>query len=109
MCPSVSVNRKTRRISQERRGAALLLALAAGAFVYGCQKSAADNAPGAGAPALPVPGQVAPAVKIPDTTGDLSILKSRHAGAIKPPGERPVKRIFRKAGDRGKARKPLPQ
>src|SRR5882762_966155 len=36
MRPSVAVNRRMRRLTPERRGAALLLALAAGAFVCGC-------------------------------------------------------------------------
>jgi RND family efflux transporter MFP subunit len=109
MCPSVSVNRKTRRISQERRGAALLLALAAGAFVNGCQKSAADNAPGAGAPAMPVQVQIAPAVKIPDTTEYLSILKSRHSAAIHPQVEGQITRIFVKSGDHAETGTPLLQ
>ena len=85
------------------------LALAAGAFVYGCQKSAADNAPGAGAPALPVQVQIAPAVKIPDTTEYLSILKSRHSAAINPQVEGQITRIFVKSGDRVKAGTPLLQ
>src|SRR5258708_26222675 len=96
MRPFESVNRRTRRLTPERRWAALLLALA-GAFVYGCQKSAADNAPGAAAPAMPGPVQIAPAVKIPDTTEDLSILESPHSAAINPPGEGPITRIFVKS------------
>src|SRR5260370_7698260 len=109
MCAAVSVNRKTRRISQKRRGAALLLALAAGAFVNGCQKSAADNAPGAGAPAMPVQVQIAPAVKIPDTTEYLSILKSRHSAAIHPQVEGQITRIFVKSGDHAQTGTPLLQ
>src|SRR5437879_1383386 len=84
MCPFVPVHRSEGRLSTEKRGAALLLALAAGVFVCGCQKSAADNAPSAGARAMPVQVQIAPAVKIPDTTEYLSILKSRHSAAINP-------------------------
>src|SRR5258708_6409992 len=109
MCPSVSVNRKTRRISQERRGAALLLALAAGAFVNGFPKNAAENAPGAGAPAMPVQVQIAPAVKIPDTTEYLSILKSRHSAAIHPQVEGQITRIFVKSGDHAETGTPLLQ
>ena len=93
----------------ETRQAALLLALAAGVFVCGCQKSAADNPPGAGAPAMPVQVQIAPAVKIPDTTEYLSILKSRHSAAINPQVEGQITRIFVKSGDRVEAGAPLLQ
>src|SRR5882762_5903518 len=108
MRPSVSVNRRMRRLTPGRRGAALLLALAAGAFVCGCQKSAADNAR-ASAPAMPVQVQIAPAVKIPDTTEYLSILKSRHSAAINPQVEGQITRIFVKSGDHVKAGTPLLQ
>ncbi len=81
------------------RTAALLLTLAAGALDYGCQKSAADNAPGTGAAAMPVQVQIAPAMKIPDTTEYLSILKSRHSAAINPQVEGQITRIFVKSGD----------
>jgi len=87
----------------------LLLALAAGAFVCGCQKSAADNAAGAGAPAMPVQVLIAPAVKIPDTTEYLSILKSRHSAAINPQVEGQITRIFVKSGDHVEAGTPLLQ
>src|SRR5712664_4475026 len=109
MRPFVSVNRRMRRLAPGRREAALLVALAAGALVYGCQKSAADNAPGAVAPALQVQVQIAPAVKIPDTTEYLSILKSRHAAAINPQVEGQITRIFVKSGDRVEAGTPLLQ
>jgi hypothetical protein len=92
-----------------RLGASLLLALAAGAFVCGCQKSAADSAPGASAPAMPVQVQIAPAVKIPDTTEYLSILKSRHSASINPQVEGLITRIFVKSGDRVEAGTPLLQ
>src|SRR5258707_1129165 len=58
-----------------RSGVAALL-FAASALVCGCQKSAADNAPGAGAAAMPVEVLIAPSVKIPETSEYLSILKS---------------------------------
>src|SRR6266478_5354025 len=109
MRPFVSVNRRMRRLAPGRREAALLVALAAGALVYGCQKSAADNAPGAVAPALQVQVQIAPAVKIPDTTEYLSILKSRHSAAINPQVEGQITRIFVKSGDHVKAGTPLLQ
>src|SRR6267143_1421402 len=109
MRPFLSVNRNTSRLIRTKRGAALLLALAAGAFVYGCQKSAADNAPGAVPPAMPVQVQIAPAVKIPDTTEYLSILKSRHSASINPQVEGLITRIFVKSGDRVAAGTPLLQ
>src|ERR1700687_3113425 len=109
MCPFLSVNRSTGRLIRENRAAALLLALAAGAFVYGCQKSAADNAPGAAAPAMPVQVRIAPAVKIPDTTEYLSILKSRHSASINPQVEGQITRIFVKSGDHVEAGTPLLQ
>jgi RND family efflux transporter MFP subunit len=77
----------------------MLLAVAAGILGYGCQKSAADNAPGAGAAATPVQVQIAPAAKIPDTSEYLSILKSRHSAAINPQVEGQITRIFVKSGD----------
>src|ERR1700674_664473 len=109
MCPFLSVNRGTGRLIREKRGDALLLALAAAAFVSACQKSAADNAPGAVAPAMPVPVQIEPAVKIPDTTEYLSILKSRHSAAIQPQMEGQSTRIFVKPGDHAEAGTPLLQ
>src|SRR5712692_4462575 len=105
----LSVNRRAGRLIMEKREGALLLALAAGAFVSGCQKSAADNPPGAAAPAMPVQVQIAPAVKIPDTTEYLSILKSRHSAAINPQVEGEITRIFVKSGDHVKAGTPLLQ
>src|ERR1700736_706305 len=109
MRPSVPVNRCEGRLSTEKRGAALLLALAAGALVCGCKKRAADNAPRASPPALPVQVQIAPAVKIPDTTEYLSILKSRHSAAINPQVEGQITRIFVKSGDHVRAGTPLLQ
>src|SRR5467141_2232277 len=109
MRPSVSVDCRTRSLTPGRREAALLLALAAGVFVSGCQKSAADSAPGAAAPAMPVQVQIAPAVKIPDTSEYLSILKSRHSAAINPQVERQITRIFVKSGDHAEAGTPLLQ
>jgi RND family efflux transporter MFP subunit len=105
----VSVILTTSGPTPGKRGAALLLALAAGTFVYGCQKSAADNAPGAGAQALPVQVQIAPAVKIPDTSEYLSILKSRHSAAINPQVEGQITRISVKSGDHVEAGTPLLQ
>src|SRR5260370_35876402 len=99
MCPFSSIHRSTRRLITEKRAAAFLVALAAGTFVYGCQKSAADNAVGAGAAAIQVQVHIAPAVKIPDTTEYLSILKSRHSAAINPQVEGQITRIFVKSGD----------
>src|SRR5881296_1326347 len=94
---------RTKKHASERRASAVLLALAAGVFVSACQKSAADNPPGAGAPALPVQVRIAPSVKIPDTTEYLSILKSRHSATINPQVEGQITRIFVKSGDRVRA------
>ena len=94
MRPFVPVNQTMRM-----QAAILLLAAAAGTLGYGCQKSAADNAPGAGAAAMPVQVQIAPAMKIPDTSEYLSILKSRHSAAINPQVEGQITRIFVKSGD----------
>src|SRR5437879_7782553 len=92
-----------------RLGASLLLALAAGAFVCGCQKSASDRAPGGDPGAMPVQVRVAPSAKIPDTTEYLSILKSRHSAAINPQVEGQITRIFVKSGDHVQAGTPLLQ
>src|SRR5467141_184511 len=109
MRPYVSLDCRTIRLAPGRRGATVLLALAAGVFVCGCQKSAADSAPGAAAPAMPVQVQIAPAMKIPDTSEYLSILKSRHSAAINPQVEGQITRIFVKSGDRVRAGTPLLQ
>src|SRR5438445_4920654 len=109
MCPLASDDRRTRTLTPRRQKAVLLLPLAAGAFVCGCQKSAADNAPSAGAPAMPVQVQIAPAVKIPDTSEYLSILKSRHSAAINPQVEGQITRIFVKSGDHVEAGTPILQ
>jgi RND family efflux transporter MFP subunit len=92
-----------------RREAALLLMLTPGFLSAGCQKSAADNAAGTNAPAMPVQVQIAPAVKIPDTSEYLSILKSRHSAAINPQVEGQITRIFVKSGDHVEAGTPLLQ
>src|SRR5229473_5795097 len=109
MCPSVSVLCRMRMRTTGRREAALLLALVASVSACGCQKSAADNAAGGGAPALPVQVQIAPSVKIPDTSEYLSILKSRHSAAIHPQVEGQITRIYVKSGDHVKAGTPLLQ
>src|SRR6266702_4631348 len=93
----------------ETRRAALSRALWAGVYVCGCQTSAADDPPGAGAPAMSVQVQIAPAVKIPDTTEYLSILKSRHSAVINPQVEGQITRIFGKSGDHVEAGAPLLQ
>src|SRR2546422_5272218 len=103
MRPIASIHSKTTVPASGRLEAPLLLALAAGLFVSGCQKSAADSAPGASAPAVPVQVQIAPAVKIPETTEYLSILKSRHSASINPQVEGQITRIFVKSGDRVEA------
>src|SRR5947209_4585349 len=103
MRPIASIHSKTTVPASGRLEAPLLLALAAGLFVSGCQKSADDRAPGASAPAVQVQVQIAPAVKIPETTEYLSILKSRHSASINPQVEGQITRIFVKSGDRVEA------
>src|SRR5712691_3721321 len=105
---SESINCSAKKLAPGGRGAALLLALAAGFLAAGCQKSAADNA-GAPAAAMPVQVQIAPSVKIPDTTEYLSILKSRHSATINPQVEGQITRIFVKSGEHVKAGTPLLQ
>jgi RND family efflux transporter MFP subunit len=106
----VSLKHRARRLIPAVQMAGMLLAAAAaGTFVSGCQKSAADNAPRAVAAAVPVQVQIAPTVKIPETTEYLSILKSRHSAAINPQVEGQITRIFVKSGDRVEGGTPLLQ
>jgi RND family efflux transporter MFP subunit len=91
-----------------RSGVAALL-FAASAMVCGCQKSAADNAPGAGAAAMAVQVLIAPSVKVPETTDYLSILKSRRSAAINPQVEGQITRIFVKSGDHVESGAPILQ
>jgi RND family efflux transporter MFP subunit len=86
-----------------------IMALAFGTITAGCQKSAAGDAPGGVPPAMPVQVEIAPAVKIPDTTEYLSILKSRHSAVINPQVEGQITRIFVKSGDHVTAGAPLLQ
>lgn len=86
-----------------------VVVLAFGAITSGCQKSAAGDAPGGVPPAMPVQVQIAPAVKISDTTEYLSILKSRHSAVINPQVEGQITRIFVKSGDHVTAGAPLLQ
>jgi RND family efflux transporter MFP subunit len=81
-----------------------------GLLACGCQKSAAGNAhAAAAAPAVPVQVQIAPSVKIADTTEYLSILKSRHSASINPQVEGYITKIFAKSGDKVSAQQPLLQ
>jgi RND family efflux transporter MFP subunit len=93
---SIRLGRQRAAVQWQR--IALLLALAASVFASGCQKSAAGNAPAAAA--MPVQVQIAPAVKIAETTEYLSILKSRHSAAINPQVEGYITKIFVKSGDK---------
>jgi len=69
----------------------------------GCgQKTAADNAGGGAHLAMPVQVQITEAVKIPETTEYLSILKSRHSAIINPQVEGQITKIFVKSGDQVK-------
>jgi RND family efflux transporter MFP subunit len=85
----------------------LLLVLAVVTLAIGCQKSASGDAHAA--PAMPVQVQIAPAVKIAETTEYLSILKSRHSAAINPQVEGYITKIFVKSGDKVYAGAPLLQ
>src|SRR5258708_374820 len=91
------------------RYAQQLLLVAALAAAGWNQKTAADASAGGASPAMPVQVQIAQAVKIPETTEYLSILKSRHSAAINPQVEGQITRIFVKSGDRVKAGTPLLQ
>jgi RND family efflux transporter MFP subunit len=86
-----------------------LLLLAAFAAAGCNQKTAADPPAGGTAPAMPVQVQIAQAVRIPETTEYLSILKSRHSAAINPQVEGQITKIFVKSGDRVTAGTPLLQ
>jgi len=109
MRPSESIACSKKRPPLVGRRAAWLLAFAAAVFVYGCGKSAAGNAAAAGAAAMPVQVQIAPSVRIADSTEYLSILKSRHSAAINPQVEGQITRIFVKSGDHVVAGTPLLQ
>jgi multidrug efflux pump subunit AcrA (membrane-fusion protein) len=100
MSTALPIRQENRKITAKSRPAALLLLLAIVAILGGCQKSAADNPPGAGAPAIPVQTQIAASVKIPDTSEYLSLLKSRHSAVINPQVEGQIIKIFVKSGDR---------
>jgi RND family efflux transporter MFP subunit len=98
---------KLNRKRQEYAPHLLLLAALAAA---GCnQKTAADQPVGGTAPAMPVQVQIAQAVRIPETTEYLSILKSRHSAVINPQVEGQITKIFVKSGDRVTAGTPLLQ
>ncbi len=105
----VSANAELRKTTSLCGASALLLALAVGTFVSGCQKSSAGGALGDKPAAIPVEVRIAPSVKIPETTEYLSILKSRHSATINPQVEGQITRIFVKSGDRVEAGTPLLQ
>ncbi len=91
------------------RDCALILAMLAAGTLTGCGQKTAADAPGGAPPAMPVQVQIAHAVKIPQTTEYLSILKSRHSAVINPQVEGQIIKIFVKSGDRVKAGEPLLQ
>ena len=108
MSRAISIRMAERSGTAGRRAAALLLALVAAVFGSGCGKSAAEN-PAAAARAVPVQVQIAAAVKIPETTEYLSLLKSRHSAVINPQVEGLITKIFVKSGERVAAGTPLLQ
>jgi RND family efflux transporter MFP subunit len=96
--------------NRRRQGYAPHLLLLAAFAAAGCnQKTAADQPAGGTAPAMPVQVQIAQAVRIPETTEYLSILKSRHSAVINPQVEGQITKIFVKSGDRVTAGTPLLQ
>jgi RND family efflux transporter MFP subunit len=96
--------------NRKRQGYAPHLLLLAAFAAAGCnQKTAADPPAGGTAPAMSVQVQIAQAVRIPETTEYLSILKSRHSAAINPQVEGQITKIFVKSGDRVTAGTPLLQ
>jgi RND family efflux transporter MFP subunit len=109
MSAVVSIYCSTKRPPSRGPQAAWLLTFGAALSLFGCGKSAADNAAAAGAGAMLVQVQIAPSVRIADTTEYLSILKSRHSAAINPQVEGQLTRIFVKSGDRVEAGSPLLQ
>jgi RND family efflux transporter MFP subunit len=101
---------RKKKPNRTRQGYAPQLLLLAAFAAAGCnQKTAADPPAGETAPAMPVQVQVAQAVRIPETTEYLSILKSRHSAAINPQVEGQITKIFVKSGDRVTAGTPLLQ
>src|ERR1700674_5354358 len=103
------LNRKDDSNRTWLRHAKHLLALTALAAAGCNQKTAADAPAGGGPPAMPVQVQIAQAVKIPETTEYLSILKSRHSATINPQVEGQITKIFVKSGDRVTPGTPLLQ
>jgi RND family efflux transporter MFP subunit len=88
----------------------LILLAVAPLMVTGCGQKTSAGGPGAGGPpAMPVQVQVAQAVRIPDTTAYLSVLKSRQSAAINPQVEGQITKIFVKSGDQVNAGTPLLQ
>ena len=94
--------RPTMGRSNEKRGIGTLAMalLASAALCAGCGgKTSAGGPAGGGMPAMPVQVQVAQAVRIPDTTEYLSVLKSRQSAVISPQVEGQITAIFVKSGD----------
>ncbi len=97
-------NSKWPRCAVAALAAAPLLAMGCGQ-----NPSAGGPAAGGGIPAMPVQVQVAQAIRIPDTTEYLSVLKSRQSAAINPQVEGQITKIFVKSGDDVNAGSPLLQ
>lgn len=95
----ILIRRGRQPAQMERHRLSVLLSLAAVILACGCQKSDSGAAHAAMA-AMPVQVQIAPAVKIAETTEYLSILKSRHSAAINPQVEGYITKIFVKSGDK---------
>jgi RND family efflux transporter MFP subunit len=93
-----------------RHRLALIWVAGSALLALGCgQKTAADGSTAGGPPAMPVQVQVARAVRIPETTEYLSVLKSRQSAVINPQVEGQITEIFVKSGDKVNVGMPLLQ
>ena len=105
--------RPTMGRSNERKrsvGLAAMALLGSAALCAGCGgKTSAGGPAGGGMPAMPVQVHVAEAVRIPDTTEYLSVLKSRQTAVINPQVEGQITAIFVKSGDSVSKGEPLLQ
>jgi RND family efflux transporter MFP subunit len=105
----LSVKRANAGTRRGNRAVTLLVCLAA-TWSAGCSKGAGSNPSAAEVPhAFPVQVQITPAIKIPDATEYLSILKSRRSANINPQVEGQITKIFVKSGDQVSVGTPLMQ
>lgn len=86
-----------------------LLMAAAAIYAAGCGQKTSAGGPGGGLQAMPVQVRVVQAVRIPETTEYLSVLKSRQSAVINPQVEGQITAIFVKSGDSLRKGEPLLQ